>query len=72
MANAFKQKQDQAKREKLLTDCVTMANGRAGGRMRAIDTYAKGAGVSKEVAERVLADRLSAARMDFRKMFEPR
>lgn len=71
MANAFKQKQDQAKREKLLADCSALFATGAVGRMRAVEAYAKGADVSKQVAERVLCDRASAGKMNFRTMFNP-
>jgi hypothetical protein len=44
MGNAFKQKQDQAKREKLLAGCrAQIALGPVGQR-RAVQAYAKGAG----------------------------
>lgn len=55
MANSFKQKQDQDKRDKLEADCkVMLQHGGAIGRQRAVMTYSKGAGVSKEQAERAL------------------
>ena len=58
MANAFKQKQDQAKLSKLLSDCATQfTSGGPVSRQRAIAAYAQGAGVSNVVAERTLSDR---------------
>ena len=55
MANEFKRKQDEAKRDKLEADCKAMLqNGGAIGRQRAVMAYAKGAGVSKERAEQAL------------------
>ena len=55
MANTFKQKQDQAKRDKLLADCkAAIERGGAVSRHRAAEAYAKQAGVSKEQAERAL------------------
>lgn len=55
MANAFKQKQDQTKRDKLMADCkASIERGGAVGRHRAIEAYAKQAGVTKEQAERAL------------------
>lgn len=69
MANAFKQKQEEAKLNKLRSDCAKMADGGAIGRLCAVDAYAKGAGVSKEVAERVLEDFRSAGKMNFKTMF---
>lgn len=55
MANAFKQKQDQAKRDKLLADSkAAMSRGGVVNRHRAIDAYAKQARVTKEQAERAL------------------
>ncbi|WP_287027797.1 hypothetical protein [Herbaspirillum sp.] len=55
MANEFKQKQDQAKLDKLEADCKAMLqHGGAIERQRAILAYSKGAGVNKEQAERAL------------------
>jgi hypothetical protein len=55
MPNAFKQKQYQAKRDKLLADCkATIARGGAVSRHRAVEAYAKQAGVTKEQAARAL------------------
>lgn len=54
MANAFKQKQEKAKRDNLQAECKALAECGAAGRRRAIETYVKQAGVSKEQAERAL------------------
>jgi DNA-binding transcriptional regulator YbjK len=55
MANAFKQKQDQTKRDQLLAACkATIERGGAVARHRAIEAYAKQASVTKEQAERAL------------------
>ena len=55
MANAFKQKQDQAKRDKLQADCkAAIERGGVVGRHRAVETYSKQAGVTKEQAEQAL------------------
>lgn len=54
MANEFKQKQDTAKREKLLAECKAQIAQGAIGRRRAVEAYAKEAGVSTAQAEAVL------------------
>lgn len=72
MANPFKEKQAQAKLDRLLSDCAKTAEKGGVGLARAIADYAKGAGVSREVAERALSDRRSIQKMDFRNMFQPR
>lgn len=72
MANAFKQKQEQAKLDKLLADCSKMVESGASGRRRAVEAYAQGAGVTKQVAERILADRRAVGQIDCRNMFQQR
>lgn len=72
MANAFKQKQEQAKLDRLLADCARMVESGASGRLLAVEAYAKGAGVTNQVAERILADRRAVRQMDCRTMFQQR
>jgi hypothetical protein len=54
MANEFKQKQDAAKREKLMAQCKAQIAQGAVGRRRAVEAYAKAASVSTAQAEAVL------------------
>jgi|GEM_PF-5584633 len=54
MANDFKQKQDTAKREKLLAECKAQIAQGAVGRHRAVQAYAKAAAVSTAQAEAIL------------------
>ncbi|MBW3512176.1 hypothetical protein [Janthinobacterium sp. NKUCC06_STL] len=54
MANDFKQKQDAARREKLLAECKAQIALGAVGRRRAVEAYAKAAAVSTAQAEAVL------------------
>lgn len=54
MANEFKQKQDTAKREKLMAECKAQIAQGAVARRRAVEAYAKAASVSTAQAEAVL------------------
>jgi hypothetical protein len=54
MANAYKQKQEHAKREKLIAECKAMIAQGAIGRRRAVDAYSKATGASTAQAEAVL------------------
>ena len=54
MANEFKQKQDAAKREKLMAQCKAQNAQGAVGRRRAVEAYEKAASVSTVQAEAVL------------------
>lgn len=54
MANDFKQRQDAAKREKLLAECKAQIAQGVVGRRRAVEAYAKAAAVSTAQAEAVL------------------
>ncbi|MES2740768.1 MAG: hypothetical protein V4754_07425 [Pseudomonadota bacterium] len=54
MANDFKQKQENAKHEKLLAECKAQIAQGAVGRCRAVVAFAKAAAVSTAQAEAVL------------------
>jgi hypothetical protein len=54
MPNAFKQKQDKAKLDRLVDECKQMIKSGAAGRHRAIAAYAKQRECSKEQAEHAL------------------
>lgn len=55
MANAFKQQQDEQKREALLADCRALTD--AGKRVEAVKKYRTATGASLPEAQRVLANR---------------